>query len=209
VVDFEQLCEARHSVRKYQPGVEIPDEELQVIFALVTQSPSSFNIQHWQFVVVRDNDKKAALTDLSYGQSQVADCAAVVLVCGRLDAYRDAERIYADTPAEVQEKYVPLITGSYDDQFALQRDEVIRSSSMAAMSLMFAAKSKGWDTGPMIGFDAKKVGEFLELGDQLIPVMMIVLGKALNGEQPPRAYRRPLSEVVKLESASGTPLADI
>ena len=208
-MDFEQLCEARHSVRKYERGVKISDEALKEIFGMVIQGPSSFNIQHWQFVVVRDDGKKAALKDLSYGQTQVADCAAVILVCGRLDAYLDAQRIYADTPADIQEKYIPLIEGSYKDQYALQRDEVIRSSSMAAMSLMYAAKSKGWDTGPMIGFDAKKVSEYLELTEQLVPVMMIVLGKALNGEQPDRAYRRPLSEVVKLESVSGSPLEDI
>ncbi len=207
-MDFEQLCEARHSVRKYEPDVTISDAELKEIFGMVIQGPSSFNIQHWQFVVVRDDEKKADLKDLSYGQTQVADCAAVILVCGRLDAYLDAQRIYADTPSDVQEKYIPRIEGSYSDQYALQRDEVIRSSSMAAMSLMYAAKSKGWDTGPMIGFDTKKVGQYLELTEQLVPVMMIVLGKALNGEQPDRAYRRSLSEVVKLESASGSPLAE-
>ena len=207
-MEFEQLCEARHSVRKYQPGVKISDAELQNIFELVIQSPSSFNIQHWRFIVVREDEKKRVLKDLSYGQAQVADCAAVVLVCGVLDAYRDAERIYADAPAEVREKSIPTIEGSYHEQYALQRDEVIRSGSMAAMSLMYAAKSKAWDTGPMIGFDASKVSEYLDLDNQTVPVMMVVLGKTLNGEQPPRAYRRPISEVVSLESASGSALAD-
>lgn len=208
-MDFEQLCKARHSVKKYQTGVKISDDELQNIFGLVVQGPSSFNIQHWRFVVVRDDEKKLALKDLSYGQAQVADCAAVVLVCGVLDAYRDAERIYADAPAEVRAKSIPTIEGSYHEQPALQRDEVIRTSSMAAMSLMYAAKNMGWDSGPMIGFDASKVSEYLDLNDQTVPVMMIVLGKALNGEQPARAYRRPISEVVALESATGTPLSDV
>ena len=202
-MEFNQLCANRHSVRKYQPGVKISDADLEKIFELVVQGPSSFNIQHWQFVVVREQERKSALKDLSYGQAQVADCAAVVLVCGAMHAYRDAERIYAEAPAEVRDKYVPMIEGSYHEQLALQRDEVIRSGSMAAMSLMYAAKNAGWDTGPMIGFDAGKVAQYLELDEQTIPVMMIVLGKALNDEQPERAYRRPIAEVVQLESATG------
>ncbi|MGR8946991.1 MAG: nitroreductase family protein [Gammaproteobacteria bacterium] len=206
-MSFENLCAARHSVRKYEPGIAISDAELKKIFSLVIQGPSSFNIQHWRFIVVRDQARKAALKDLSFGQTQVEDCAAVVLVCGGLEAFKDARRIYADTPQDIQDKYVPMIEGSYDNQPALQRDEVIRTGSMAAMSLMYAAKDHGWDTGPMIGFDASKVSEYLELESTTVPVMMVVLGKALNGEQPPRAYRRPLEEVVKLETEQGKSLS--
>ena len=206
-MSFKKLCAERHSVRKYEPGMSISDAELSKIFSLVIQGPSSFNIQHWRFIVVRDQSRKAALKDLSFGQVQVQDCAAVVLVCGGMEAFKDAERIYADTPEDVRQKYVPMITGSYDNQPALQRDEVIRSGSMAAMSLMYAAKDLGWDTGPMIGFDASGVSEYLELEPTTVPVMMIVLGKALNGEQPERAYRRPLEEVVKLESEQGESLS--
>jgi hypothetical protein len=36
--------------------------------------------------------------------------------------------------------------------------------------------------------------------------MFVVLGKALNGEQPARLYRRPVAEVVKLETAQGSGL---
>lgn len=206
-MNFAELCQARHSVRKYQPGLSISDQELAEIFSLVMQGPSSFNIQHWRFIVVRDQARKSALKELSYYQSQVEDCAAVILVCGGLHAYQDAERIYSEAPADVREKYVPMIEGSYKDQPALQRDEVIRSGSMAAMSLMYAAKYHGWDTGPMIGFEADKVGEYLALNETTIPVMMVVLGKALDGEQPARAYRRPLEEVVKLESEQGDSLS--
>jgi hypothetical protein len=36
--------------------------------------------------------------------------------------------------------------------------------------------------------------------------MMIVIGKALDGVQPARAYRRPVAEVVKLETGDGASL---
>lgn len=202
-VNFSELTASRHSVRAYEPGVVIDDAELKQIFEMVIQGPSSFNLQHWQFVVVRDQDRKCELRKLSFGQAQVEECAAVILVCGRLDAFVDAPRIYRDGTVADREKFVPMIKAVYEGRPALQREEAIRSGAMAAMSLMYAAKSRGWDTGPMIGFDAERVGQYLDLAETSIPVMMVVLGRALGGRQPARAYRRPVSEVVRLEHRAG------
>ncbi|MEN9726547.1 MAG: hypothetical protein RL434_913 [Pseudomonadota bacterium] len=207
-MDFTRLAAERHSVRRYQPGLSITDAELQTLFHLVQLSPSSFNLQHWRFVVVRDAARKRDLRGVSFGQQQVEDCAAVVLVCGRLDAHEDAASLYAHAPAELREKFVPMIAGVYAGQTGLQREEAIRAGALAAMSLMYAAKETGWDSGPMIGFDAAKVGALLALPATLLPVMMVTLGKALDGVQPVRLYRRPLSEIVHLESAEGATLAD-
>jgi len=55
----------------------------------------------------------------------------------------------------------------------------------------------------MIGFDAGKVAALLELPAAIVPVMLVVLGHAADGRQPPRGYRRPLAEVVHLESFGG------
>ena len=205
-MNFHDLAEARHSVRHYQPGTTIDDVTLKAIFADVLLSPSSFNLQHWQFVVVRDTARKQALRAVSYGQQQVEDCAAAILVCGRLNAFEDAPRIYENAPEALRAKALPTVAGAYTDQPALQREEAVRSGSMAAMALMFAAKSRGWDTGPMIGFDAAKVSALLGLDAQTVPVMLIALGKALDGQQPARLYRRPLGEVVKLETLDGPAL---
>jgi nitroreductase len=202
-LNFSELAQARHSVRHYTPGLSIDDDALTAIFADVALSPSSFNLQHWQFVVVREPARKRELRGMAFGQQQVEDCAAAIVVCGRLDAHADAPRIYEDAPAPMREKFVPMIAAVYERQPALQREEAVRSGALAAMSLMYAAKARGWDTGPMIGFDAAKVSTFLGLDAQTVPVMLVVLGKALNGEQPQRLYRRPLDEIVRLETQDG------
>ena len=53
-MNFSELAASRHSVRHYQPGLTIDDATLTSIFEDVLLSPSSFNLQHWSFVVVRD-----------------------------------------------------------------------------------------------------------------------------------------------------------
>lgn len=207
-MEFSELARARRSIRQYQPGVTISDEDLRAIFAEVVLSPSSFNLQHWQFVIVRDSTRKQTLRGLAYGQAQVEQCAAAVVVCGRLDAHLDADRIYNSEPSATRDKYVPMITAVYRGAPQLAREEAIRSGALAAMSLMYAAKNRGWDCGPMIGFDAAKVATMLALGEQTVPVMLVVIGRAVVSGVGVRAYRRPLAEVVRLESLHGAALAD-
>jgi nitroreductase len=204
-VEFADIVARRCSVRQFEPGVSIDDATLRTIFERVVQSPSSFNVQHWQFVIVRDAVRKAELRKLSFGQAQVEQCAAAVFVCGNLSAHQDAARLYADAGEEVRNKYVPMIEGVYRGQPVLQREEAIRSGALAAMTLMYAARDLGWDTGPMIGFDAARVADYLGLPDTVVPVMLVVLGRAA-GPPGPRGYRRPLSEVVHLESFDGARL---
>ena len=147
-----------------------------------------------------------ALSPAKVVSVQVVDAAAAILVCGRLDAYLDAPRIYADAPEAMRLKSLPTIANAYTNQPALQREEAVRSGSLAAMALMLAAKGRGWDSGPMIGFDAVQVSALLGLGSNTIPVMLVVLGRALDGQQPARLYRRPLGEVVRLETLDGPAL---
>ncbi len=99
-----------------------------------------------------------------------------IVVCGKLDAYKDAPKIYKDAPKEVQEGLLPMINNFYEGKEQLQRDEAIRSASLAAMTLMYAAKNRGWATGPMIGFDPEAASKLLKLTRAYIPVMLLVLG---------------------------------
>ena len=73
------------------------------------------------------------------------------------------------------------------------------------MTLMYAAKALGLSTGPMIGFDPAGVAEVVELPENLVPAMLIVLGKE-TGTMRPRSFRLPTSEIVKLERYPGSGL---
>lgn len=77
-----------------------------------------------------------------------------------------------------------------------QRDEVIRNASLSAMLFMLAAKDKGWDTCPMIGFDPDKVREILNIDEQYEIALMITIGKEKVSSRPPRGYRKPVTEFV-------------
>lgn len=201
-MDLGEILRARRSIKRYVAGETIDDATLHSLFEDVILSPSSFNLQHWQFVAVRDPEVKKKLREAAWGQPQVEEAAVTIMVFGKLDAHDDAARIYAEAPAEIRDRLAPMIAGFYDHNPQKQHDEALRSGSLAAMTLMLAARARGFDTGPMIGFDADAVCEILKAPSNYIPVMMIVLGR--RGEEPrPRDYRRPVSEVVRLDHMDG------
>ena len=201
-MELKEVIEARRSVSHFDPRHTIDDATLTELFRLVTLAPSSFNLQHWRFVVVREPANKATLRAAAFDQSQVEDASAVVVVCAHLLAHRDAEPIYAEAPQDVRQRMVPMIHKFYEGHEQLQRDEAIRSASLAAMVLMLAAHDMGLATGPMIGFDPQKISRAIQLDRDHFPVMLVTLGRQ-EGQMRPRAYRRPLHEVVKLETLSG------
>jgi nitroreductase len=127
-------------------------------------------------------------------------------VCGKLQADEDVDTIYARAPDEIRQRIGGICEMVYGRGEQMRRDEAIRGASLAAMSMMYSAKAKGFETGPMIGYDPQQVAELVGLPSNYIPVMMVVMGRG-EADGVPRAGRRPLSEVVKLESFSAGSLS--
>ena len=90
---------------------------------------------------------------------------------------------------------LPMLEAFYQGKGQLQRDEALRSSGMAAQTLMLAAKAVGYDTCPMIGFDSEEVADIINLPPGHIISMIITLGKAVKAANP-RAGQLPLEEVL-------------
>jgi nitroreductase len=203
-MDLEQAILERGSVKAYDPDVAIDDAELASIFKLVERSPSSFNLQHWRFVCVRDQGLKDRVMGAAWNQAQLGQCSVIVAVCSKLPAHEDAERCWEWAPDEVKGRLVPMIGGFYAENPQLQRDEAIRSGSLAAMTLMLVAQSRGWNSCPMIGFDPTQVCEILAVPADHVPVMLVTLGK---GATPPHGSERlPMADTVMLDRFGGSSL---
>ena len=205
-MEFSQLMEERRSVKSFKPDQAISDTELKELFEDVILTPSSFNLQHWTFIAVRDPETREQLKAAAHGQQQVEDGSVALLICGKLDAFKDAPEIYKEAPLEIQEKMLPKIENFYAGNEQIMRDDAIRSASLAAMTLMCSAKARGWDTCALIGFDPERVAKILKLTSNHIPVMMMVVGYP-NDTPRPRSYRRPVSDVVRMESLDGPGLS--
>jgi len=186
----EQVLEARHSVRQYDPNVTIPKGELNEILRLAATAPSSWNLQHWRFLVVTDPAIKQKLLPIAYNQQQVVDAYATIIILGDLEADKTAALVYdaavanGKVPQQVRDTLVGQVEAAYKNNPQLARDEAIRNSSYAAMQLMLVAKAKGYDTCPMGGYDRDKLIEALNIPSRYLPTLVLTLGKASVAAHP-------------------------
>lgn len=186
----------RRSVKKFDPDHVMSPAEIDQLLAAAILSPTSFNIQNWRFVAVTDAQVKAEIRQAGWNQAQFTDCSLLVIVCGDRDAYRrDPARYWAAAPRAVTERVVRAIEGAYAPNPQLRRDENLRSGSMAAQTIMLAARAMDYDTCPMIGFDFDAVARIIRLPPEHDIVMAITVGKALEPARE-RGGQLPLCEVV-------------
>jgi nitroreductase len=188
--------EQRRSVKHYDPSFRMTDKEIEHLASLAALTPTAYNIQHYRFVAVTDKAEKEALKKAAYGQEQVTECSVVFVVTADLKAWdKNPRRYWRLAPEAVQEGVASAIKGFYEGREHIQRDEAMLSAGMAAQTLMLAAKSMGYESCPMRGFDFDEVARIIHLpGDHAI-AMMIAVGK---GAEPahPRTGPLPLSEVL-------------
>ncbi|WP_219838698.1 nitroreductase family protein [Paenibacillus sp. R14(2021)] len=199
VLSVEEAIQARHSVRQYKRDVVIPQETLNEILELAAAAPSSWNLQHWRFLVIQEQANKDALLPIAYGQKQVSDASAVVVILGDLQANLTGRELFdaaleaGSVSQEVRDTMVSQIDGAYTMEH-VARDEANRNAGLASMQLMLAAKAKGYDTVPMGGFNRTKLVEALNIPERFTPVMMITIGEAAAPARP--TARMPLSQLV-------------
>ena len=107
----------------------------------------------------------------------------------------EPQRYWRNAPTEVAELLVNWMGPFHDGKPQLQRDEAQRSIGMAMQTLMLAAKSLGYDSCPMIGFDLEKVAELINLPEDHVIGPMVAIGKGTKAAWP-KPGQLPLEEVV-------------
>ncbi len=172
--------EERRSIKHYDPEHRMTEPEIRKLMEAALLSPTSFNMQNWRFVVIDDAEKKSALRAAAYNQAQLSEASIAIALCADLQCHEDAGRYWANASEAVREAMVPMIGSFYADKPELQRDEAMRSIGIAGQTLMLAAKTMGYDSCPMIGFDPAKAAEILELPKNHIIGLILVVGKALE-----------------------------
>ncbi|KQL43598.1 NAD(P)H nitroreductase [Brevibacillus choshinensis] len=201
--EFSNLVKQRRSASKFIPDTKLSSSELDEILSLVKFAPSAFNLQHAHYVIVNDVNIKNRVYEAAQKQYKVKTSSAVILILGDTEAHLQAGKInegllhlgvidkreFDDTVSSIHTFYAK-------GGESLKRDEAIRTASLSAMLFMLAAKEKGWDTCPMIGFDPGEIRQILGIPDQYVPAMMITIGKEDLSGQRVRGYRKPVGEFV-------------
>ncbi len=205
MTDVFSAINGRTSANNFDPAHVMTHDEITELAQLTNQTPTSFNQQNWRLVAVCTPAAKARLKAAAFNQPKVGDAAVTFVVVGKVGGHKDLPVLikpmldggHIDQAAF--DGWIGMANGMYEGKDGFQRDEAIRSASMAAMTLMYAAHGKGLVSGAMIGFDPAAVSAECKLAANEIPVMLIAVGNPAPGNWP-RKVRRAVNEVVSFSA---------
>lgn len=185
---------SRSAAKYYDPAATLSDDQIRELVRIGTSAPTSFHMQNWRFIAVRTAAAKAKLSPIAWSQPAITDAAVTFIIIGKLaDARVIPERLAplvaaGVMPAAMVPEWENPARDLYQDYPQRQRDEAVRTGTFGAAAMIYAARSLGLGSTPMIGFDAEAVhGEF-GLAANEVPVMLLSVGAERPGNwaQKPR-----------------------
>ncbi|HEU4563297.1 MAG TPA: nitroreductase family protein [Gemmatimonadaceae bacterium] len=173
-----EAAQTRRSIRRFTDD-PVPDEDLREILRLAGLAPSAFNLQPWRWVVVRDAETKERLRDAANGQRQVTAAPAVIVLYSDMrDVLDDLDAtIHPGVQGEARERTAANLRRTFGAMSEQEREGWGASQSFIALGyLLLIARSMGYDSSAMGGFDPAKVKAVLGLPAHVRVNALVAIG---------------------------------
>lgn len=187
------LAQQRYTCKAYDPTRKIPEETLTRLLDVLRLTPSSINIQPWQFLVAQSDESKAKITQAmpnihAHNIPKIQNCSAVIIFTAKtnlddehlhhvLQAEDDAGRF---ANADVRQSRFQLCSNNLAEKRQHGLDIWLNEQLHIALgTMLFATQLEGIDSTAIGGFDNALLDQALNLPEQgLRSVVMLALGYA-------------------------------
>ncbi len=170
--------------RSYNTWADTPisDVNIQAIYELMKWGPTSANCSPARFVWVRSPEAKEKLAAcVSQGNTQkVLTASATVIVAHDLEFYERIPELFPHNPGAKD-----WFSGSA----AVAEATAFRNGTLQGAYLMLAARSLGFDCGPMSGFDNAAVDDAFFAGTTVKSNFICAIGKGTTEQLFDRSPR--------------------
>jgi len=206
-MDFKDVVEKRRAVNFFDPEKPVSDELIKELVEMASKVPSSFNLQPWSILILKDNDEKMKLRKLAWDQPKVSEAPVVFIVLADREGWREghplvernfSEMVKAGSMTKDQhEWFINACKGLYGETEEKQQAFACKNTGFFAMALMFAAKHLGLDSHPMDGFDHDGVRKEFNVPESYWIPLLLAVGYFDEKKQlhPPK-WRKTFEEIV-------------
>lgn len=183
---------SRRATRSYLDK-PVPQDIIDRVVDLALESPSAFNLQQREIVIVQDPDVRQALFDASQQAQILAAPVTLVIVAITQGISDDAEQIVgAERLAQIR-KYLSSQTPEK------LREQGIKDAVLAAGFALVAAQAEGLASSPMTGYQEEKVKEAIGLGGRNDRAIALLISMGYSEESPSHPGRAPRRIVNRYE----------
>jgi nitroreductase len=168
---YELVCK-RYSCRAFDPSRDVSDELIRAIVETAQMAPSACNRQPWQFVAVRNSERRMRM--LHSSRPAFNDAPVLLVACGfKNDAWvRPADK----------------------------KNHLDVDLAIAIEHICLAATSLDLATCWVCSFDVNAVRKELNLPDDVEPIALIPVGFAAPDSSISAKVRKTLDQILKWEN---------
>lgn len=206
-MDFKDVVEKRRAVNFFDPQKPVSDNLIREMIGMASKAPSSFNLQPWSVMIIRDPEEKMRLRKVAWDQPKVSEAPVVFIVLADRDGWKGGhlfleknfrEMVKVGSMSEDKhEWFLGACQGLYGANPDKQQAFACKNTGFFAMALMFAAKHLGLDTHPMDGFDHDGVRREFKIPENYwIPLLLAVGYFDEKKKLYPPKWRKTFDEIV-------------
>jgi len=206
-MQFKDIIKNRRSVNYFDSQKNVPDNLIREMIEAAANTPSSFNLQPWSVIVLKDSEEKTLLRKHGFDQPKITEAPYVFIILADRDGWKEGHPV-ADKnftklvesgkkKSDERETYINTLKLLYGETPEKQQAFAVKNTGFFAMSLMLAAKDLGLDTHPMDGFDHDGVKKAFNIPDNYwIPLLLAVGYFDESKELYPPNWRKSYDEIV-------------
>ena len=206
-MDFKNVVENRRAVNFFDLDKKVSNKMLQEMIETASMAPSSFNLQPWSLIVLKNSEEKIKLRKIAWDQPKVTEAPVILIVLADRDGWKEGhpfveknfqKMIKAGAMTEEQRQwFADARTALYGTDKEKALAFACKNTGFFAMALMLAAKNLGLDTHPMDGFDHEAVRKAFNIPDNYwIPLLLAVGYFRKDAELAPPKWRKSFDEIV-------------
>lgn len=161
----------RYSTKKFNSKKKISAQDLETLMQALQLSASSYGMQFYKFLLVKNPEIRAKLKDASWGQTQVSEASDLIVMCSTRsisDAHVDESvantGVIRDIPVENLNGYSNFVKSKINEfnpdakqHWAAKQVYIVLGFALAVCADLRI------DSCPMEGFDPQKYDEILGL----------------------------------------------
>lgn len=158
----------------------------------IINAPSSFGLQPYTVLAIRNQELKNRLKTVSFNQPQVSTCSVLYIFCAHTDVDMRAEEYLKRTGAESLREMLMGFLAAIPDKtaWAAKQAYIALGFGLAAAAELKIASC------PMEGFTSSEVAKVLDLPETLVPCVYLAVGKEQGVVTTPR-FRFPETDLLK------------
>jgi nitroreductase len=183
IMYYNDLMKFRFACKVFDKKKRIANIDLDEILESIRLSPSSFGMEPWRVIVVKDKSLRSQIKEISWNQPQITDASNLLIFT------TDIESIKADTqyvkdmfsrrelPQDMYEKYLEVYKNFTESMSECEFEQWAQKQCyIAAANAMNCAASLKIDSCPIEGFDKNALHKLLKLDESRGVALMIAFG---------------------------------